>query len=417
MNKVTVVLTTHNRADTYLCTALEAILNQTFNDFELFIVDNCSKDNTKNVVSGYNDPRIHYIRNETPEFNDEKFIKIFKFGTAEYIIWTHDDDRMEPNFIEEVYKCIDSSKDILMVSTNVSLIDKNGKDLEFSMYDSYDFAENIIYKQYEYIYAYLNDKASPWPLCPTIMYRRNVVNEAISIMKENYKLGLTSDTLLSLIINKFEGNIMILGKKLYKYRVTHNQESNQKSLLFQHARDTIGQFLIENCGDSSPELVEKIIYNWNNMHMCSAINETMNKAIIKKYGEDISEHFDLFINNYKREDISIINIMNFMIKVHYLKNQFPIDKKQYLLWGTGSAASKTKYIIDCMLPNFVCIGYLDSFNNGVKDGLPIYKCDEYNFMQDSYIVIASSVAGHEIYKKLKAYGLTDLEDFTFGASY
>ncbi len=61
MAKVSVCIPTYNRAN-LLHYAVNSVLNQTYNDFELIITDDGSKDNTAEVVSQWNDSRIRYIR-------------------------------------------------------------------------------------------------------------------------------------------------------------------------------------------------------------------------------------------------------------------------------------------------------------------------------------------------------------------
>ena len=61
MPKVTVCLPTYNRAH-YLREAIESVLSQTFQDFELLICDNASTDETSEVVKSFRDARIRYVR-------------------------------------------------------------------------------------------------------------------------------------------------------------------------------------------------------------------------------------------------------------------------------------------------------------------------------------------------------------------
>ena len=58
---VSVILPTYNRAHTLL-RSIESVLNQTYSNFELIIVDDGSTDNTTEVVKSFNDSRIIYIK-------------------------------------------------------------------------------------------------------------------------------------------------------------------------------------------------------------------------------------------------------------------------------------------------------------------------------------------------------------------
>ena len=60
---VSIILPTYNRAN-QLPRAIYSVLNQTYENFELIIVDDASKDDTEAIVSQINDPRISYIKNQ-----------------------------------------------------------------------------------------------------------------------------------------------------------------------------------------------------------------------------------------------------------------------------------------------------------------------------------------------------------------
>lgn len=59
---VSVVLPTYNRAYT-ISRAIDSVLNQTYSNLELIVVDDGSNDDTRVVVESINDERIKYIRN------------------------------------------------------------------------------------------------------------------------------------------------------------------------------------------------------------------------------------------------------------------------------------------------------------------------------------------------------------------
>ena len=63
MPTISVILTSFNHAK-YICEAIESTLNQTFTDFELIILDDCSFDNSWDLINQYSDPRIKAFRNE-----------------------------------------------------------------------------------------------------------------------------------------------------------------------------------------------------------------------------------------------------------------------------------------------------------------------------------------------------------------
>ena len=61
---VSIIMPSYNTAK-YIGESIDSVLAQTYSDWELIIVDDCSTDNTDEVVSKYlSDPRIRYLKNE-----------------------------------------------------------------------------------------------------------------------------------------------------------------------------------------------------------------------------------------------------------------------------------------------------------------------------------------------------------------
>lgn len=100
MPKVSVLITTYNRS-TLLPRALDSVLKQDYEDFELFVADDCSTDNTPEVVAEYTDSRIHYVRhpeNIASKHGDKAIFRRFTSEQArgDYFVWLCDDDYWIP---------------------------------------------------------------------------------------------------------------------------------------------------------------------------------------------------------------------------------------------------------------------------------------------------------------------------------
>ncbi len=103
--KVSVVLPTYNGAR-YLRNSVESCLNQTYKNIELIIVDDCSTDETPDIVHSFNDPRIRYVRNETNQRLPRSLNIGFALATGEYLTWTSDDNEFLPQAIENMLKIL-----------------------------------------------------------------------------------------------------------------------------------------------------------------------------------------------------------------------------------------------------------------------------------------------------------------------
>lgn len=100
---VSAIITTYNRKNQLLIT-LEAILNQTYKNIEIIIVDDCSTDGTRELIEGKfleSDCRIKYIRcSKNSGLAAARNKGIFN-STGKYFTFCDDDDLWMPNFIEE----------------------------------------------------------------------------------------------------------------------------------------------------------------------------------------------------------------------------------------------------------------------------------------------------------------------------
>lgn len=113
---VSVVVSTYNRAD-LIGETIKSILNQTYRNLELIIVDDGSTDNTREVVEGFGDWRIRYIFTDNWGGPARPRNIGIKRAKGEYIAFCDDDDLWFPNKIEEQLKHFDD--DIIGVGSAI----------------------------------------------------------------------------------------------------------------------------------------------------------------------------------------------------------------------------------------------------------------------------------------------------------
>jgi glycosyltransferase involved in cell wall biosynthesis len=98
---VSVIIPTYNRSQ-LVGRAIQSVLNQTYQDFDLIVVDDASTDNTEEVVKNFNDERIRYIRLEknsgTSAVPRNTAIKVAR---CEYIAFQDSDDEWLPEKLEK----------------------------------------------------------------------------------------------------------------------------------------------------------------------------------------------------------------------------------------------------------------------------------------------------------------------------
>jgi glycosyltransferase involved in cell wall biosynthesis len=125
MPKVSVIIPTHNRAD-FLKAAINSVLSQTYQDFEIIVVDDASTYATREVVTSFGDPRIHYVRNEVNRGDGGSRNAGILNSSAEYVAFLDDDDEWLPEKLQlQTELLIDSSPSLGGVYTGLINIEKS----------------------------------------------------------------------------------------------------------------------------------------------------------------------------------------------------------------------------------------------------------------------------------------------------
>ncbi len=109
--KITVVIPSYNRS-TLVCRAIKSILRQDYQDFELIIVDDCSRDNTKEIIKPLTNEKIKYIRHSKRKGLAATRNTGIRLSKGEYIAFLDDDDEWMPSKLNKqinyFLKCSDS---------------------------------------------------------------------------------------------------------------------------------------------------------------------------------------------------------------------------------------------------------------------------------------------------------------------
>lgn len=126
--KISVVLPVYNGSEN-ISNAIESILNQTFQDFELIIVNDCSTDNTLEIIQRYSarDGRIKIINNCVNMKLPKSLNVGFANAQGEYFTWTSDDNLFEKKAFETMLAVLELNKEYDMVYSDYNRIDEDGK--------------------------------------------------------------------------------------------------------------------------------------------------------------------------------------------------------------------------------------------------------------------------------------------------
>lgn len=126
--KVSIVLPCYNGA-ALLGQAIESCINQTYKDWELIIVNDCSTDNTLEVANAYaeKEERIRVYTNEKNSKLPATLNNGFRRATGEYWTWTSDDNLLHPDMLETFVTYLDEHQDVGCAVSDSYVIDENNK--------------------------------------------------------------------------------------------------------------------------------------------------------------------------------------------------------------------------------------------------------------------------------------------------
>lgn len=119
-----------NQEVQYLRLALESILNQSFSDFELIIIDDGSKDDLCTVLSEYTgrDNRVKILRNEKNQGIINSLNRGIDLAQGEFIARMDSDDIAMKDRLEKQLGFLEQHPDYALVGTNAITIDEDGKE-------------------------------------------------------------------------------------------------------------------------------------------------------------------------------------------------------------------------------------------------------------------------------------------------
>jgi glycosyltransferase involved in cell wall biosynthesis len=217
---VTVLLAVFN-GQTYLSSAVDSVLSQTFRDFELLVIDDGSTDQTLPILREFEkaDPRVRLITRPNKGLTNT-LNEGLGLARGKYLARMDADDLCLPTRFEKQVAYLDAHPDCVLVGSRVLLIDPDGMPLK-------EMAAEATHEQIDA--AHLN---RGWPVVhPAVMMRLDAIQKA-----GNYRDEFNTLEDLDLFLRLGEiGKLANLPEVLLHYRqhfasVTHSKETQQMAI-------------------------------------------------------------------------------------------------------------------------------------------------------------------------------------------
>lgn len=255
---VSVVLPNYNHS-LYLKERIESILNQTFDQFELIILDDCSTDNSREILLSYkNHPKVSAI-----VLNDKntgntflQWDKGIQLAQGKYIWIAESDDAADNRFLEKTVTAIEAQPEAVMCLSGSILIDENSRPKktasrdrwketgEVKVFDGTEYVKhNLLYRNYVYnasmvifrrdIYARLDKSfqrlrcAGDWQFWTEVALQGKVIEVRLKLNRFRQHSNKVSSRA------KYTGEGISDMIEVMKYGLSHVSVSRYRKMLIQ----------------------------------------------------------------------------------------------------------------------------------------------------------------------------------------
>lgn len=286
--KISVLIPAYNYAH-YLPEAIDSVLAQTYRDFELIIVDNCSTDNTEEIVKEYmqNDNRVKFVRNNENIGMYRNYNQALLLAKGDYIKFLNADDLLYPNALASFLNVFEQFPNVKLATSHKQHIGLK----EFIGYQTSigelngDFVINTILKNGNWI-------GEP----TTVMFRRDLT---IGLFEPSLLYFADVDMWLRILSS---GNLFVIDDVLSVFRIHADQGTVDLH--------------------SSPD---KIIFN-----MIEWIEYVRFSIQSNRFGYDLTQKNSLY-NFQKNQLVGFISHFKLFFKIKNQKNRFKNFCTAYIL--------------------------------------------------------------------------------------
>lgn len=297
--KVSVIVPNYNHAP-YLRQRLDSIFNQTFQDFEVIILDDCSTDKSKEIIEEYrNRPQVsHIVYNETNSGSPFKqWSKGLNLAQGEYIWIAESDDYCEAYFLEVLIPAWEYYPNLSIVESSSVYIDSCGVPLD----STNNYSNTIQYSTgISCIQEHLLCSNFFLPNASAVLFKKKL---ALNIPKNYESFSASGDRLFWIYLAE-KGNVVKIDRPLNYFRQHNNKVSpikekdgtqcreNYKINLYLHSKGYVkGKYIfiefyfywnyIKNFGFTNEMIRKDLLHLWFNKWYCKTIIYRILKIYIR----------------------------------------------------------------------------------------------------------------------------------------
>jgi glycosyltransferase involved in cell wall biosynthesis len=217
---VSICIPTYNQGE-FIEHTINSILNQSYTNLEIIVYDNCSTDNTEDIIKKIDSPKIKYIKNESNVGYVENCNRCLGASHGKYIALLHSDDIYESTFVEEEVRVMENDVAIGAVFCISNLIDRFGNLISKSNLPIESIENDLIKFDFNKLMIIIMEHDN-FLVCPSAIVRKEVYH-MVGFYKD---IPIVQDLEMWLRISKIY-DICVVNKRLINYRIHNNSGSQQ----------------------------------------------------------------------------------------------------------------------------------------------------------------------------------------------
>ncbi len=225
---LSICIPTYNRSH-FLSETIRSVLDQTYKNFELIIINDGSTDRTEDVIRSFTDKRIKSVKNEKNLGYIKTMNKGTKLAKADWIMHVSDDDRMRPTMLEEMVNALSvySDRTIGFVVPQSANINEDGK-LISEPARQLEGKEYILLEPKEFIYNFtlygkkIRGKYKFNTSFPSTLFNKKIL---IELGMSSEEVPVSHDIFIESKICLLYP-VIVIDKPLFEYRVHQNLGSS-----------------------------------------------------------------------------------------------------------------------------------------------------------------------------------------------
>lgn len=253
-----VVIPVYNK-EKELRSTLESVLNQSFSDFEILLIDDGSTDNSISIIKDFQDARIRLISQSNQGVSAARNRGV-KNASCRYIALLDADDKWEATYLKEQYELIQKYPQCSMFAVNYSYLYTSGEKVGNQVNNLNIIGEDGILEDYFYIAA-----TSQPPICSSAIVIEKSKLEAIN----GFPIGITSgEDLLTWAKLAYNNKIAYSKKNLSIYILREELELTSMPTRFfdsNHVEEELISLLKQNADYKYKSSLRKYIGLWFKM--------------------------------------------------------------------------------------------------------------------------------------------------------